>query len=138
MSLMQCMITRRASVTAITATSIRAAYEKKNVHCSSQSASDVNADTHAINTSAGTNTNVHQNLSSRVTKSEREYKKQCKECMYTGVATCTGLSLYFVKLASEIPEASVKTAVKQVHHKNFLLGGGAIWAVAGAYRFYLG
>lgn len=136
------MITRRASVTAFTATSIQAACEKDNVLCSSPNStvSDVNAGANVTNTSAshGTNTKTYKNLSSRVTKSEKEYKKQCKECMYTGVATCTGLSLYFMKLASEIPEASVKTVVKQVHHKNFLLGGSAIWAVAGAYRFYLG
>lgn len=65
--------------------------------------------------------------------------QSCKECLYTGVATCTGLSLYFIKLASELPSEGSKEIMKQaVRQKRFLLGGSAIWAAAGVYRFYLG
>ena len=63
----------------------------------------------------------------------------CKECLYTGVATCSGLSLYFMKLASELPDAGAKEVMRQTtKQKRFLLGGSAVWAVAGAYRLYLG
>jgi hypothetical protein len=70
---------------------------------------------------------------------ESQVEKSCRECLYTGVATCTGLSLYFMKLASEIPdnhktEVLMRQATKQ---KNFLLGGSALWAACGVYRIYL-
>jgi hypothetical protein len=66
-------------------------------------------------------------------------QRSCKECLYTGVATCTGLSLYFIKLASELPSEGPKEVMKQVvKQRRFLLGGSAIWAAAGVYRMYLG
>jgi len=66
-------------------------------------------------------------------------KGSCKECLYTGVATCSGVSLYFMKLASEVPEQGTKEVLRQAtKQKRFLLGGSAVWAAAGAYRMYLG
>ena len=63
----------------------------------------------------------------------------CKECLYTGVATCTGVSLYFMKLASEVPEKGTQEVIRQAtKQKRFLLGGSALWAAAGVYRMYLG
>jgi len=63
----------------------------------------------------------------------------CKECLYTGVATCTGVSLYFMKLASEVPEQGTREVIRQAtKQKRFLLGGSAVWAAAGVYRMYLG
>ena len=63
----------------------------------------------------------------------------CQECLITGVVTCTGLSAYFLKLASELPALGAKEATKQVkRHKYFLYCGSAAWASAGVYRLYLG
>jgi hypothetical protein len=63
----------------------------------------------------------------------------CKECLYTGVATCTGVSLYFMKLASEVPEQGTREVIRQAtKQKRFLFGGSAVWAAAGVYRMYLG
>ena len=56
--------------------------------------------------------------------------EQCAVCMYTGVATCTGLSLYFIKIATE------ETTLPK--NRRFLYLCSAGWAVAGAYRWYLG
>jgi len=65
-------------------------------------------------------------------------KGSCRECLITGVLTCTGLSLYFIKLASELPRLSSKEATKQMkRQKYFLYTGSAVWATAGIYRLYL-
>ncbi len=73
---------------------------------------------------------------------ESSSNESCSECLYTGVATCAGLSLYFMKLASEIPSAgrgaSKEVLTKALKQKHFLLGGSATWAVCGVYRIYLG
>jgi hypothetical protein len=70
---------------------------------------------------------------------ESPSNNSCKECLYTGVATCSGLSLYFMKLASEIPSAGTKEVLKQASkQKQFLFGGSAVWAACGLYRIYLG
>mmetsp|Transcript_17692 Transcript_17692/g.24961 ORF Transcript_17692/g.24961 Transcript_17692/m.24961 type:complete len:108 (-) Transcript_17692:336-659(-) len=69
-------------------------------------------------------------------------KITCKTCMYTGMATCTGLSLYFMKLSSELPEITKETnkevLTKVGRQRNFLMVGSAAWAVAGIYRAYIG
>ena len=66
-------------------------------------------------------------------------REQCKTCMFTGMATCAGLSLYFLKLWSELPDSGTKQTMRQVSkQRNFLLGGSAAWAIAGIYRGYLG
>lgn len=71
-------------------------------------------------------------------------RKSCKECLYTGIATCSCLSLYFLKLASEEPsnEATKQTKSKKMkpirNHKYFCLCSSAAWAMAGVYRVYLG
>mmetsp|Transcript_2612 Transcript_2612/g.3153 ORF Transcript_2612/g.3153 Transcript_2612/m.3153 type:complete len:126 (+) Transcript_2612:87-464(+) len=63
----------------------------------------------------------------------------CRECLITGVLTCTGLSGYFFKLAAELPDIGAKEATKQiVRNKYFLYCGSATWAAAGVYRIYLG
>ncbi len=63
----------------------------------------------------------------------------CRECLITGVLTCTGLSGYFLKLATELPDVGAKEATKQVvRHKYFLYCGSVTWAAAGIYRLYLG
>ena len=56
--------------------------------------------------------------------------EQCAVCMYTGMATCTGLSLYFLKIASE------ETTLPK--NRRFLYLCSAGWAVTGVYRWYLG
>lgn len=64
--------------------------------------------------------------------------RSCRECLITGVLTCTGLSTYFFYLASELSDGK-KVMTKQLRrHRNFLYGGSAIWAATGAYRLYLG
>jgi UDP-N-acetyl-D-mannosaminuronic acid transferase (WecB/TagA/CpsF family) len=67
--------------------------------------------------------------------------------MYTGMATCTGLSLYFFKMAlleEDLPETR-KTAQFTKHiataatkNKRFFFVCGTAWAVAAAYRWHLG
>lgn len=61
---------------------------------------------------------------------QTELEEPCKTCLYTGVATCTGLSLYFAKLAIEdgIPK----------RNQRFLLAFSAAWVVAGAARWQMG
>jgi hypothetical protein len=66
--------------------------------------------------------------------------ESCDACLYTGVATCTGLSGYMFKMALlDLPEEGTKLFTNQVRNqKRFLLLFGASWAVAGIYRLYLG
>jgi hypothetical protein len=74
----------------------------------------------------------------KIVKGEEE-GSSCRTCLYTGVATCTGISLYFASLYSELPSDGPRAAVKEVvKQKRFLLGGSALWATAGVYRLYLG
>jgi hypothetical protein len=57
----------------------------------------------------------------------------CASCMYTGMATCTGLSLYFFKMALlDVPKQGIAT------NKRFFLVSGTVWAAAGIYRYHLG
>lgn len=66
-------------------------------------------------------------------------RASCRECLITGVLTCTGLSAYFFRLASELQYNSAKEVTKQARrHKYFLYGGSGAWAMAGVYRLYLG
>lgn len=65
-------------------------------------------------------------------------QQQCDACLYTGVATCTGLSLYFFKMAYlDLPEASL-TKQQLTSQQRFLTLMGGTAAIAGAYRWYLG
>lgn len=67
-----------------------------------------------------------------------EQDQSCDTCLYTGVATCTGLSLYFFKMAYlDMPEAPLLTKQLQ-NQKRFLTFMGGTAAIAGAYRWYLG
>lgn len=86
------------------------------------------------------NSNQKSNISSiRTDKLEEGERSSCRTCLYTGVATCTGISLYFASLYSELPSEGPRAAVKDViKQKRFLLGGSVIWAAAGVYRLYLG
>ena len=66
----------------------------------------------------------------------------CSTCKYTGMATCAGLSMYFLKLATEDPKsvaakAITKAKVQPPSHKAFYYGGAAVWAAAGLYRSML-
>eukprot|EP00561_Arcocellulus_cornucervis_P003838 CAMPEP_0185809328 /NCGR_PEP_ID=MMETSP1322-20130828/6143_1 /TAXON_ID=265543 /ORGANISM="Minutocellus polymorphus, Strain RCC2270" /LENGTH=133 /DNA_ID=CAMNT_0028505593 /DNA_START=125 /DNA_END=526 /DNA_ORIENTATION=+ len=67
-------------------------------------------------------------------------EEQCKVCMWTGVATCTGLSAYFLKQAYlDLPETGTSEVMKHAQRQRrflFVLAGAS--GVAGAYRFYLG
>mmetsp|Transcript_5427 Transcript_5427/g.15807 ORF Transcript_5427/g.15807 Transcript_5427/m.15807 type:complete len:153 (-) Transcript_5427:107-565(-) len=71
---------------------------------------------------------------------EQPDKEQCKVCMWTGVATCMGLSLFFMKQALlDLPETGSKKAMRQVgKQKHFLFTCSAASALAGAYRYCLG
>ena len=66
--------------------------------------------------------------------------KQCRMCLWTGVATCTGLSLFFIKQALlELPESGSKEVMKEAaRQKRFLFLCSAASAAAGAYRYHLG
>jgi hypothetical protein len=77
----------------------------------------------------------------RTTEQQRQQQgQQCSTCLYTGVATCTGLSAYFFKVAHfDLPtHGSQQIMLKATKDKRFLLAFGSCWAIAGAYRFYLG
>jgi len=60
--------------------------------------------------------------------------------MWTGVATCAGLSTYFLSQAYlDLPERGTDAAMKQAQQqRRFLVFLAATSGVAGAYRFYLG
>lgn len=66
----------------------------------------------------------------QIEEMRRDLEEPCKACMYTGVSVCGGLSLYFVKLATDD-----STLPK---NRRFLWMCSAGSVVAGAYRFYLG
>ena len=65
-------------------------------------------------------------------------REQCVACLYTGVGTCTALSLYFFKLALLDAPESPKELVKTHKDQRFMLAFGTCWAMAGVYRLYLG
>lgn len=68
-----------------------------------------------------------------------EEHKSCAACMYTGMATCTGLSLYFFKMTLDMPEKGSTLWTKTVAtNKRFLLFCSAFWQAAGIYRWHLG
>jgi hypothetical protein len=65
----------------------------------------------------------------------------CSTCRYTGMAVCAGLSLHFLRLATE--ETTAETTAKATamaknaskkSHKAFFYGGALVWASAGVYR----
>ena len=78
-------------------------------------------------------------------------EESCRSCLYTGLATCTGLSGYFLYLAMEEelhrtskPNTFQSTIVnfmrgKPIPKQNrpFLFAMSAAWFVAGGYRLYL-
>ena len=98
----------------------------------------------SIDSSTSASTNTHpeppSSLNSTQTPDPLMKEKQCQTCLYTGVATCTGLSLYFFHLASEVnvPSVGHKAYREMTRQKRFLLGGSVTWAMVGMYRFYLG
>lgn len=67
----------------------------------------------------------------------------CEACLYTGIATCTGLSFYFAKIALlEIPDITKEMTqeVAKGHRRNragFLVVS-AFWVATGACRGHLG
>jgi hypothetical protein len=69
----------------------------------------------------------------------------CDACFYTGIATCTGLTLYFLKTAlvdlpaeQQLKGTTTTTAGQLRHNQRVLLGLSATSALAGVYRWYLG
>jgi hypothetical protein len=56
---------------------------------------------------------------------------RCDSCLYTGVATCTGLAAYFAHMA-------LYDAAVQPRHRPFLMALSACWMAVGAYRWKLG
>ncbi len=60
--------------------------------------------------------------------------------MWTGVATCAGLSAFFLKQAYfDLPENGTAEVMKQAQRqRRFLVVLAGASGVAGAYRFYLG
>jgi hypothetical protein len=63
---------------------------------------------------------------------DRTNDEDCSVCLYTGMGVCTGLSLYFVKLATD------EKGTTKPKNRRFFYVCSVGWAVAGAYRWYLG
>jgi hypothetical protein len=61
---------------------------------------------------------------------QKELDEPCKTCMYTGMAVCTALSLYFARLA--IDDTTL------AKNRRFLWACSAGSLVSGGYRWYLG
>ena len=82
-------------------------------------------------------------IQSEYERLRREQEKPCSTCKYTGMTVCAGLSLYFIKLATEETAATTFTATKTAvtkttkNHKPFFYIGAAAWAIAGVYRSIL-
>jgi hypothetical protein len=66
----------------------------------------------------------------QIEQMQRELNEQCQTCMYTGMAVCSGLSLYFAKLA--IDNATLPK------NRRFLWACSAGSLLTGTYRWYLG
>jgi len=82
-----------------------------------------------------------QQQSGKLIQEERE--ESCTACLVTGMATCTGLSLYFAKLALlEVPDItpsmSAKVAAQHRRSRAGFLVVSAGWVAVGAYRWHLG
>lgn len=61
---------------------------------------------------------------------QKELDQPCKACMYTGMAACAGLTLYFVKLATD------ETTLPK--NRRFLWACSAGSVLAGFYRWHIG
>jgi len=81
-----------------------------------------------------------QQLQKQLHTMKEEDNETCNVCLYTGVATCTGLTLYFWKMGIlDMPErSSPKFTLEMARQQRFLVTFGGAWALAGAYRLYLG
>ena len=55
----------------------------------------------------------------------------CPSCLYTGIATCTGLATYMAHLGWN-------DATVAVQHRPYMRGMAALWLCVGAYRWHLG
>jgi hypothetical protein len=71
-----------------------------------------------------------------ITPQSPPLEQECDVCFYTGIATCAGLSLYFLKAATDLPDAPLTKELRG--QKRFLITMGSVSAMAGAYRWYLG
>mmetsp|Transcript_14826 Transcript_14826/g.30565 ORF Transcript_14826/g.30565 Transcript_14826/m.30565 type:complete len:140 (-) Transcript_14826:847-1266(-) len=69
--------------------------------------------------------------------------EHCAGCLWTGVLTCAGLSVYFTHVAYEdwmeaVAKSPQKTRIPPPRN-SYLWGGIAVgWMVAGIYRFQMG
>lgn len=75
--------------------------------------------------------------------SAKQEKESCDACLYTGVATCVGLSLYFAKIALlEVPDITKEMpkdiAAAHWRSKAGYLTVSAVWVGIGVYRWHLG
>ena len=86
-------------------------------------------------------TTTNNNDQSQVSQEGKE-NIGCDTCLYTGIATCTGLSLYFGKLALEVPDITkdMPKDVAAMHRRSRFgfLSGAAVWVAIGIYRWHLG
>lgn len=64
-------------------------------------------------------------------------KDSCPSCLYVGVATCTGLAIYFGSIAFEKP-LNPEMAATAARHKPVFLAISVGWVCVGMYRIYLG
>jgi hypothetical protein len=76
-------------------------------------------------------------------KQQDNEEQSCAACLYTGVATCTGLALYFAKVALlEVPDITRgmprEVAVAHGRSRMGFLAMSAVWVGIGAYRWHLG
>ena len=87
-----------------------------------------------------------QEQQQRRRQQQQQQQQPCPTCRYTGTAVCAGLSLYFLRLATEdaatAAERWARTAAvtasrapKPYQNKPFFYGGALVWAAAGIYRF---
>jgi len=82
-------------------------------------------------------TQLPPNVNNEQNNENEDSGKQCKTCLYTGVATCAFLSAYSFKVALlDLPRNPVTKDV--LNHKRLMLGFGYTSILVGAYRFYLG
>ena len=70
----------------------------------------------------------------------RLQNESCASCLWTGVATCAGLAVYFAHAAYEIDKAKLTAVAKQQqrYNKPAFMAISVGWLGIGAYRWYLG
>jgi hypothetical protein len=85
----------------------------------------------------------HSNNNDQQQQHNKREDESCAGCLYTGVATCTGLALYFAKIALlEVPDISrdMPREVASAHRRSRagFLAVSATWLGISVYRWHLG